>query len=229
MAAHHTAPRAVPPAHRRSTRPRAAAARVGKARSADRRRGRVPAPGHGSAASVARGTETGSPRASCEERMAKYLAAELARLVKAVVRAEIPRDQRATAPRTRSRRSSSASRTRSTSRPRSTPAPRPHEAQPHAKPQAALVARPRIHPNHARPRHRAQLTVRPSRRPGRARVRPGRPCSTCEVGHASHCLRCSACPLTASAARQPPRQLMDVGFDVDTSVGERAPSDVVDR
>jgi ferritin-like metal-binding protein YciE len=41
-----------------------------------------------------------------EERMAKYLTAELPRLVRDVVRAEIPRDQRATA--TRSRRSSSA-------------------------------------------------------------------------------------------------------------------------
>jgi ferritin-like metal-binding protein YciE len=41
-----------------------------------------------------------------EERMAKYLTAELARLVKDVVKAEIPRDQRAT--RARSRRSTSA-------------------------------------------------------------------------------------------------------------------------
>jgi ferritin-like metal-binding protein YciE len=41
-----------------------------------------------------------------EERMAKYLTAELPRLVKDVVKAEIPRDQRATA--TRSRRSGSA-------------------------------------------------------------------------------------------------------------------------
>jgi ferritin-like metal-binding protein YciE len=55
-----------------------------------------------------------------EERMAKYLAAELVRLVKDVVRAEIPRDQRATSSRTRSKRSSSAARSRSTSRPRST-------------------------------------------------------------------------------------------------------------
>ena len=54
-----------------------------------------------------------------EERMAKYLATELSRLVKDVVRAEIPRDQRATASRARSRRSSSASRARSTSRSRS--------------------------------------------------------------------------------------------------------------
>jgi ferritin-like metal-binding protein YciE len=46
-----------------------------------------------------------------EERMAKYLTAELPRLVKDVVRAEIPRDQRATP--ARSRRSTSA---RSTSR-----------------------------------------------------------------------------------------------------------------
>jgi ferritin-like metal-binding protein YciE len=51
-----------------------------------------------------------------EERMAKYLATELGRLVKDVVRAEIPRNQRATASRTRSSRSSSASRARSNSR-----------------------------------------------------------------------------------------------------------------
>ena len=49
-----------------------------------------------------------------EERMAKFLDAELGRLVKALVRAEIPRDQRATA--TRSRRGSS----RATGRARST-------------------------------------------------------------------------------------------------------------
>jgi ferritin-like metal-binding protein YciE len=46
-----------------------------------------------------------------EERMAKYLTAELPRLVKDVVRAEIPRDQRASA--TRSRRGTSGSRTTS--------------------------------------------------------------------------------------------------------------------
>ena len=49
-----------------------------------------------------------------EERMAKYLTAELGRLVREVVRAEIPRDQRATSSRTRSRRSSSTPRARST-------------------------------------------------------------------------------------------------------------------
>ncbi len=55
-----------------------------------------------------------------EERMAKYLAAEIGRLVKDVVRAEIPRDQRTTPARSRSKRSSSASRSRSaTSRSRS--------------------------------------------------------------------------------------------------------------
>jgi ferritin-like metal-binding protein YciE len=61
-----------------------------------------------------------------EERMAKFLAAELTRLVKEVVRAEIPRDQRATSSRSRSASSqkrrasnaSNASRTRSTSRSR---------------------------------------------------------------------------------------------------------------
>jgi ferritin-like metal-binding protein YciE len=53
-----------------------------------------------------------------EERMAKFLDAELKRLVKDVVRADIPRDQRATATRSRSRRSSgssSSSRSRSSS------------------------------------------------------------------------------------------------------------------
>jgi ferritin-like metal-binding protein YciE len=43
-----------------------------------------------------------------EERMAKFLDAELKRLVKDVVKAEIPRDQRNTGARSRSRRSSSA-------------------------------------------------------------------------------------------------------------------------
>jgi rubrerythrin len=46
-----------------------------------------------------------------EERMAKFLLAEIGRLVKDVVRADIPRDQRATTRRSRSSRS-----TRSTSR-----------------------------------------------------------------------------------------------------------------
>ena len=43
-----------------------------------------------------------------EERMAKFLQAELVRLVKDVVRAEIPRDQRAPARRSTRRRSSPA-------------------------------------------------------------------------------------------------------------------------
>jgi ferritin-like metal-binding protein YciE len=47
-----------------------------------------------------------------EERMAKYLTAELPRLVKAVVRADIPRDQRTTGSRSRKR---TTSRTRSSS------------------------------------------------------------------------------------------------------------------
>lgn len=47
-----------------------------------------------------------------EERMAKYLSAELSRLVKDVVRADVPRDQRATP----GRRSTSRSRTSSSSR-----------------------------------------------------------------------------------------------------------------
>jgi ferritin-like metal-binding protein YciE len=49
-----------------------------------------------------------------EERMAKYLQAELGRLVKDVVRAEIPRDQRPSASRSRSRRAASTSRSRAT-------------------------------------------------------------------------------------------------------------------
>jgi ferritin-like metal-binding protein YciE len=43
-----------------------------------------------------------------EERMAKFLDAELIRLVKAVVRAEVPRDQRRTGGRTRTRRRASS-------------------------------------------------------------------------------------------------------------------------
>jgi ferritin-like metal-binding protein YciE len=54
-----------------------------------------------------------------EERMAKFLQAELGRLVKDVVRAEIPRAQRATSSRSRSRRSTSANRARSTTSSRS--------------------------------------------------------------------------------------------------------------
>ncbi|MGH2896493.1 MAG: DUF892 family protein [Solirubrobacteraceae bacterium] len=56
-----------------------------------------------------------------EERMAKYLTAELPRLVKDVVRAEIPRDQRATSTRSRrgttSRSRAASSRSSSQSRP----------------------------------------------------------------------------------------------------------------
>ena len=51
-----------------------------------------------------------------EERMAKYLTAELPRLVKDVVRAEIPRDQRATNGRSRPRTTSRSSTRRTTSR-----------------------------------------------------------------------------------------------------------------
>ncbi len=47
-----------------------------------------------------------------DERMAKYLQTELGRLVKDVIRAEIPRDQRATASRSRSRRAATSSRSR---------------------------------------------------------------------------------------------------------------------
>jgi ferritin-like metal-binding protein YciE len=50
-----------------------------------------------------------------EERMAKYLTAELARLVKDVVKAEVPRDQRAKPARSRRRSSSSSSRSSSRS------------------------------------------------------------------------------------------------------------------
>jgi ferritin-like metal-binding protein YciE len=60
-----------------------------------------------------------------EERMAKFLTSELGRLVKDVVRAEIPRDQRATSSRSRSRRrttsTTSRSRSSASSRSRSTP------------------------------------------------------------------------------------------------------------
>ncbi len=48
-----------------------------------------------------------------EERMAKYLTAELPRLVRDVVKAEIPREQRATATRSRRRATSARSTTRS--------------------------------------------------------------------------------------------------------------------
>ncbi len=134
-----------------------------------------------------------------EERMAKYLAAELVRLTKDVVRAEIPRDQRATSSRTRSRRSSGATRSRSTSRSR--PSARSTSARStsarrrrhlgHAD-RRRPAARLRLDPDLARP-HRAQLTSRHCRRPGRARVRPGRPGSACEVGHASRlCARAHA-------------------------------------
>jgi ferritin-like metal-binding protein YciE len=51
-----------------------------------------------------------------EERMAKFLLAEIGRLVKDVVRAEIPRDQRATTRRSSSSRSTSRSRSRTGSR-----------------------------------------------------------------------------------------------------------------
>ena len=54
-----------------------------------------------------------------EERMAKFLQAELGRLVKDVVRAEVPRDQRSTSARSRSRRSTATSRSRSTASSRS--------------------------------------------------------------------------------------------------------------
>ena len=54
-----------------------------------------------------------------EERMAKFLQAELGRLVKEIVRAEVPRDQRQTSSRSTSRSKSTTSRS-STSRSRST-------------------------------------------------------------------------------------------------------------
>jgi ferritin-like metal-binding protein YciE len=54
-----------------------------------------------------------------EERMAKFLDAELVRLVKALVRAEIPRDQRADSRRTRRRTSRSRSSSRASGRSRS--------------------------------------------------------------------------------------------------------------
>jgi hypothetical protein len=51
-----------------------------------------------------------------EERMAKFLLTELTRLVKDVVRADIPRDQRATGRRSRSSRSTSRSGSRASTR-----------------------------------------------------------------------------------------------------------------
>jgi ferritin-like metal-binding protein YciE len=48
-----------------------------------------------------------------DERMAKYLQTELGRLVKDVIRTEIPRDQRPTASRSRSRRAATTARSRS--------------------------------------------------------------------------------------------------------------------
>jgi len=55
-----------------------------------------------------------------EERMAKFLLAEIGRLVKEVVRADIPRDQRGTTRRSRSTRSTSSRSTSSRSRSRTT-------------------------------------------------------------------------------------------------------------
>jgi ferritin-like metal-binding protein YciE len=55
-----------------------------------------------------------------EERMAKFLDAELKRLVKDVVRADIPRDQRATSKRRRTRKRSGTAASRSSTRSRST-------------------------------------------------------------------------------------------------------------
>jgi ferritin-like metal-binding protein YciE len=57
-----------------------------------------------------------------EERMARYLMAELPRLVKDVVRAEIPRDQRATSARSRRETTSRSRARRTTSRARGTSA-----------------------------------------------------------------------------------------------------------
>lgn len=54
-----------------------------------------------------------------EERMAKYLDGELQRLVKEVVRAEIPREQRATSTRRRRSATTTRSRARASERPRS--------------------------------------------------------------------------------------------------------------
>jgi ferritin-like metal-binding protein YciE len=54
-----------------------------------------------------------------EERMAKFLAAELTRLVKDVVRADIPRDQRAATPRRRTATRSATTRRPTTTRPAS--------------------------------------------------------------------------------------------------------------
>ena len=112
-----------------------------------------------------------------EERMAKYLIAEVGRLVKDVVRAEIPRDQRATS----SRGTLRAALERSTPLDESTDEPLALDHAHHARAVDPQRPRTRIRP---RPVARAAAPApgadRPQkkRRPGRARVRPDRPGST---------------------------------------------------
>ena len=109
-----------------------------------------------------------------EERMAKYLAAELGRLVKDVVRAEIPRDQRVTTS-SRSRRASSKPAGRSTGRSRRRRPARPSRParRSAARPRAHAVPRPPVPRASAPPPHAADR--RGQRRPGWTRVQPGRP------------------------------------------------------
>ena len=102
-----------------------------------------------------------------EERMAKYLTAELPRLVKDVVRAEIPRDQRAT--NSRSRRRTTAPRPRKASpRTRTTAAPRTRTTAarapgpPHRAPAPRAAGRPpEPPPQLISPRRIASATAAP--------------------------------------------------------------------
>jgi hypothetical protein len=108
-----------------------------------------------------------------EERMAKFLAAELGRLVKALVRAEIPRDQRAASKSSRARRTTGRSRTatsrsttsRSTGS-RATTSRATHKSFTRRRRQHPVPLRRRHHsvpvrrdkPELTKPRHRARLT-----------------------------------------------------------------------
>jgi ferritin-like metal-binding protein YciE len=67
-----------------------------------------------------------------EERMAKFLTAELARLVKEIVKADVPREQRATKRPARSTRSTAAKRTTAASTSRATKATTSRTAKPAA-------------------------------------------------------------------------------------------------
>jgi ferritin-like metal-binding protein YciE len=81
-----------------------------------------------------------------EERMARFLDGEIKQLVKALVRSEVPRDQRPSA--SRSRRSARSRRSSSSSKPAAKPKPKPKakakpKAKPKPKPKAKAKAKPR--------------------------------------------------------------------------------------